>query len=164
MATAIYIVCTILLMVIAFEDFRERMIHWIWLPLLAVAVVFYGNFKLGMSWQDWGVNFLFLLLLASFSGSYLVLVKKIKLSKITSTYLGVGDLSFFVIIALVFPSVVFLPFFVGSLLISLIYGIVLLKEKTIPLAGIQSLIMILVMSLFEWGIISVGTIENLLAL
>lgn len=164
MTTALYFISSMLLMIIAFEDFRERRIHWVWLPLLTVAVMFYGNSKLGVSWQDWSLNFLFLLLVGILSVGYLVLVKKVEFRDILSVYLGIGDVVFFGVMVFAFPVVVFLLFFVSSLLISLIYGIVFLKGKTIPLAGIQSLIMLLVISVFEWHIVSVENIEILLVL
>lgn len=164
MTIALYFVSIILLMIIAFEDFRERMIHWIWLPMLATALLFYSNSKLGVGWQDWVLNFLFLILVGSLSLSYLMLVKKVRFQEILSTYLGVGDVIFFTVMVFVFPVVIFLLYFIISLLISLICGIVFLKGKTIPLAGIQSLIMLLVISGFEWDIISVETIENMLVL
>lgn len=164
MGIALYFVSGILLMIIVFEDFRERMIHWVWLPLLALALLFYSNSKLGVGWQDWVLNFLFLLLVGSLSVSYLTLVKKVRFQEVLSTYLGIGDVIFFTVMIFAFPLGVFLLYFISSLMISLISGIVFLKGKTIPLAGIQSLVMFLVISAFEWDIISVETIENMLVL
>lgn len=164
MATALYFISCTLLMIIVFEDFRERMIHWVWLPLLAIALLFYSSSKLGVGWQDWVLNFLFLLLVGSLSVSYLTLVKNVRFQEMLSTYLGIGDVVFFTVMVFVFPVAIFLLYFIVSLLISLIFGIVFLKGKTIPLAGIQSFIMFLIISAFEWDIISVETIENILVL
>lgn len=61
---------------------------------------------------------------------------------------GLGDLLFFIIIAVSFPTPTFLVVFCCSLLFSLVLFIALktsLKENTIPLAGFQALFIVLLL-------------------
>lgn len=61
---------------------------------------------------------------------------------------GMGDLLFFILLAVSLPLVSFLMVFIFSLLFSLLIFILVkrkLKNKTVPLAGLQSLFLILVL-------------------
>ena len=76
------------------------------------------------------------------------LYAKIKLKKQIFEVFGAGDLLFFVLIAVSLPTVSFLTVFVFSLLFSLTVFMLFkegFKEPTVPLAGLQSLFLGLVL-------------------
>ncbi len=53
--------------------------------------------------------------------------------------MGIGDLLFFVVMAVTIGFPVFPLFFIFSLTASLLYSSVFLKNQTIPLAGLQAI-------------------------
>ena len=78
----------------------------------------------------------------------LCLYTKIILQNNIFQVFGMGDLLFFILLAVSLPLVSFLMVFIFSLLFSLLIFILVkrkLKDKTVPLAGLQSLFLILVL-------------------
>ncbi|NVK51286.1 MAG: hypothetical protein HWD85_00005 [Flavobacteriaceae bacterium] len=78
----------------------------------------------------------------------LYLYTKIQMKKKLSKSLGLGDVLFFLFLGVSFPTATFLVLFSGSLVFSLLVFLLLkpiLKEKTVPLAGLQSLFLTLVL-------------------
>jgi len=78
----------------------------------------------------------------------LCLYAKIILQNNIFEVFGMGDLLFFILLAVSLPILSFLIVFIFSLLFSLLVFILTkrkLKEKTVPLAGLQSLFLILVL-------------------
>jgi hypothetical protein len=74
------------------------------------------------------------------------LLKHRRIVNITDQYLGMGDILFFLILALYLSVLNFLLFFVGSLLFAGIYQALIIKYRNnnrhIPLAGLQALLLI----------------------
>ncbi|WP_405610882.1 hypothetical protein [Polaribacter sp. Asnod1-A03] len=73
---------------------------------------------------------------------------KIKIKKNIFEVFGFGDLLFFILVAVSLPILSFLIVFVFSLIFSLVIYLLLknkLKDKTVPLAGLQSLFLGLVL-------------------
>ena len=78
----------------------------------------------------------------------LCLYAKIILQNNIFQVFGMGDLLFFILFEVSLPLVSFLMVFIFSLLFSLLIFILVkrkLKDKTVPLAGLQSLFLILVL-------------------
>jgi cellulose synthase/poly-beta-1,6-N-acetylglucosamine synthase-like glycosyltransferase len=77
----------------------------------------------------------------------LVSLKERKVINILKTYLGLGDVLFFLVLTLAFSPINFVVFYLGSMLLTtIIYaGIILFnknKKTLIPLAGAMSLLLI----------------------
>lgn len=80
----------------------------------------------------------------------LYLYTTLKLKKSLLKTIGLGDLFFFIIIAMGFPTFAFLIIFSSSLIFSFILFIFLkprLTNKTVPLAGLQSLFLVIILLL-----------------
>lgn len=98
------------------------------------------------------INFTAILLLVFILLIYCKLIMRIKLKEA----IGVGDILFFMVLGVSFPTVSFLMLFSISLIFSLLLFIVLkpkMKIKTVPLAGLQALflaLMITINSLFNF--------------
>ncbi|MCF6297760.1 MAG: hypothetical protein L3J08_07235 [Flavobacteriaceae bacterium] len=145
-------VLLISLLLIFYQDIKQRAVWIILLPVFAVtgAVLFYTEtiadhfiYAVPINLTIVGVLILINYLFAKF-------ILKKSLFKET---LGVGDLLFFIAFALSFPTLSFINFFVFSLLFSLAVQMVLKlftkeksnnTQKTIPLAGYMSVFLIAV--------------------
>lgn len=135
---------------IIYEDFRYRAIHWIWVALLSLAILYVYPLR----WPLVAINGFFLLLQVLFLTLYFSL-KHRQLVNITQDYLGIGDLVFFIPLCLFFPPVHLILFFVGSLLLSLLgfSGYRLFTQRqiaTVPLAGCMALVLIFVQLIAFW--------------
>lgn len=142
MITALNIVIIGLLLGVAVEDIRSKEVSLIFLLgliLLGGFVHFYHQEAM-LFWVYTGTN----LLLLSFILGLLYLYAKLKLKQSLLSGLGSGDILFFIFLAVSFSPTVFLVLYVGSLLLSLGISFVLKPDKNkIPLAGYQSIFMIL---------------------
>jgi hypothetical protein len=79
-----------------------------------------------------------------------VWLKEKKLKNIVDSYLGLGDILFFLVLTIVFSPLNFIVFYLGSImLITVIYGCIILFSKQtktlIPLAGAMSVLLIMVL-------------------
>tara|TARA_R110000850_G_scaffold177270_2_gene303137 strand:- start:216 stop:494 length:279 start_codon:yes stop_codon:yes gene_type:complete len=83
------------------------------------------------------------------------------LSEVLKKYLGLGDILFFLLLALGLTTEVFLVFYLSSLILSLVLGLVFYKNRTIPLAGIQSVLLSTVIVLQSAGFINIFNINLL---
>lgn len=81
--------------------------------------------------------------LKSFINDHLVFLKKVNPKQLLKEYVGVGDLLLFLVLALSLPYYVFLPFQIASLIIGMVLGVLLFKNRTVPLAGIQASLLVL---------------------
>ncbi|WP_346882340.1 prepilin peptidase [uncultured Algibacter sp.] len=145
MPTAILIALIGVLIVVFFQDYRKRTIHAI-LPITIFLLGLYLNY----SSSD--LEFIFMIYNIGFvviNITGLVLYFSIKHKAIVNpidTFIGLGDIVFFIAITPLFSLKPFILFFILGLLFSLlIHGVfTLIKEmKTIPLAGYLSLFLIL---------------------
>lgn len=146
MKTTITFLLIILLGVLFYQDIKERkvsvwilisgiilggMLHW----LHQNTLVFLSNVGITLS-------FVFLIF------GVLYLYAKFKLKKRIFEVFGQGDLLFFMLLAVSLPILSFVMVFVFSLIFSLVIFMLLKKsfsEKTVPLAGLQSLFLALVL-------------------
>ena len=145
------IVTLLLLGALAFQDFRERKISWFLLPLLFFSLVFSAVNALPVKELAFyfSVNFSFILLQVAVLTIYFSIRKK-KITHIANHYIGMGDLLFFVVICAAFSPVNFIIFYCASLVVSLLsillfYLIARRQIKEIPLAGIFSVVLMLLL-------------------
>ena len=142
-----------LLGVIAFQDFKYRAVSWVVFPVLLMLVVV-GAFQqnsVGYIVEQLLFNFLFvvsqlLMLTIYFS------IKNHKATNIFNTYLGLGDVLFFVVLAASFSFLNFVFVYIFSLLsVAVVYLFYRLLKKNatsqIPLAGGMAVSLVFLMLL-----------------
>lgn len=136
---------------VVFQDFKSKSISWYLLPMLLI--VFIGNALLRIEVENLllfsGINLI--LVITNLVGVFLLVwLKEKKPINIIDSYLGLGDVLFFLVITTTFSPFNFVVFYLGSILIiTLIYGVVILinkeKKTLIPLAGAMSLLLMFVL-------------------
>jgi len=151
------IISIILLFVITFQDFRFRAVSWYIFPALLGLYIADNYLSNGLTT---GTVFFFtnlLIILIQLAGVFLYFILKNwgKRAQITN-YLGLGDVLFFIVLAAAFSPFGFILFIVIALLSAILWyalRMVMKKDKeiTIPLAGIMSglLIMVIVAETFN---------------
>jgi len=143
-----YIAFFFLLIITFLQDVKDRAVDWYIFPLLLISVVFIrwieGNSILANT-GELLFNSAFILFQISSLFLYLF-IKERKLSNIINQYLGLGDILFWVVLAVFLQSVSFLLFYSASIFfIVLMVGVRRVVKKeigTIPLAGLQAAILI----------------------
>ncbi len=164
----------IVLGVIVYQDFKYRAVYWICFPVLAV--VFCIDKILDSGLQSlltdslFSVGFLLLQLLVLW---LYFIIKYRKSINLTNGYLGWGDILFLLAVCFYLSPVNYIVFYVVSLVIAIVFALImrLLSKKdelTIPLAGIQALLFMLVLILERSLRLSfhqdIGTSYNFLSL
>lgn len=138
------------LVIITYQDFKERKISWLSIPALVLFFSWYAVIDLG-SWRDYFLNVTFNLLFIAIQLSTLFIYFSIKAGKFTNlinSKIGIGDILFFVALTFAFTTVNFILFYVGSLsiiTISFLFAKLFFKNVSpqIPLAGAMAAILIL---------------------
>ena len=138
----------ITLLIIAYQDFKSREVHWFLFPLLLILALFkiwyLDQFKELFSFLLNVIMVLLQLLLLSLYFS----IKERKLINIADSYLGWGDILFLFNLCFLLSPVNFILFYLVSLLVTitsyLIYNAFVNSSKPIPLAGLQALIFTIV--------------------
>jgi hypothetical protein len=140
-----------ILLTIFYQDIRERKVTLI----LILSGIVLGGF---LHFQKQATivflsNSMVNLIAISLIFSLLWLYTKFKLKKRIQEVFGLGDLLFFCLLAVSLPIISFLVIFVFSLIFSLFVFMLIkssLKNKTVPLAGLQSIFLaiILVLDIF----------------
>lgn len=147
-----------LLIVIIMQDFKHRLISWPLIPLLLVCFIVNGlqfvDAEELVMYVLLNNAFVFLQLLAF---SIYISVKNKKPINIINTYIGIGDILFFVVLTAAFSPINFIAFYVSSLIFTLVFSLVgfrrsPIKEQEIPLAGIISIILIPIIIQVFWPI------------
>jgi hypothetical protein len=139
------------------EDLFSRSLHWFLFPLLAgaLAVLQYErSHNFSMMWQAAAINIGFILLQLLLVSAYFSIRTK-KLANVANGLLGLGDILFLLSITIYFSVLNFLAFYIFSLVITLLFWTIWQSSspkanKTIPLAGIQSFLFILVLTGDWW--------------
>jgi hypothetical protein len=139
------IIAFLVLAIIFYEDLRHRAVHWFWFPVL------FGTFFLysvqWLPWKEWlvvlGINLVFLLLQLGLITLYFSLRNK-RLEVITQGFLGWGDVLFMVCACACFNLANYMVFHVFSLVFALLSALFIprLKQKGIPLAGLQAFLLL----------------------
>jgi hypothetical protein len=136
------------LFLLSYQDFKERKVTALIFFYLAIlgGYMHYTTQYIEMYLFSLVLNFSILLFLILI---LLVYAKFVMRKKINET-IGLGDVLFFGVLALSFPTVSFLILFSSSLIFSLVTFLFLkqkIKVKTVPLAGLQGVFLAIVMIL-----------------
>jgi hypothetical protein len=128
---------------LVYQDFKERKVTAYLFLILAVSggYIHYTTQYLEVYVLNLLFNFSGLLLLLF----VLIIYTKFILKKKLNDAIGLGDILFFFVLGISFPTATFLVILSSSLIFSLSIFLVLkprLKEKTVPLAGLQALFLI----------------------
>jgi hypothetical protein len=146
MIAMLHFLVVVCLVVVIFEDFLYRAVHWIVFPVI-FAALFVLNFCNGIllpSVKEAGANVVFIAVQLCIVIIYLW-VKEGKLRHTLTGYFGLGDLLFLVSVAGAFSVANFIGFYILSLLFTLmIFAVVVVVKRdtryAIPLAGMQSVV------------------------
>lgn len=169
---AFRIITLLVLGTIAWEDLRERSIHWWLLPLLALAMVVPAWIELPF-WElsaQVGFNLLFLAL--QLGGLLLfVLLRNRRWVDPVNRYIGSGDLFFFLVLALGLSKANFVLFYLSGLALCIPAYLLLVRlwpatERTVPTAGFLALYLMLWsvvdLACLSYGLYTGSMAENLL--
>jgi uncharacterized membrane protein len=123
---------------------RYRAVYWISFPILGVLLFFQKQLYVGFtdSLVEAGYSILFFAIQVLLLWVYFAIKNKRPID-ITKEYLGLGDLLFLLAIAFYLSPLNYVLFYIGSLVIVLVYALFLqmwLKKSNlqIPLAGLQA--------------------------
>lgn len=137
------------LTIIVVQDFRYRQISWFLIPVTLGGFVYKAFLAGDFTWKyfTWNVAFVLLQLLAL---SVYFSLRKRKSVNIINSYLGLGDILFFVVMCAVFSPVNFILFYILSLIITvvgvLIHALITRQQiPSIPLAGALAAMLIILM-------------------
>lgn len=154
----IFIVAIFLFSLVVFEDFRSKSLPLWLLVLIIIGVLYYTISAIGFNMFiiNFGLNMLLLLLQLVAVFFYFSLKHK-KFVNVIDTYIGLGDILFFISCAVVFAPINFLIFQITSLLIAAaFFGLYFLILKPsirfIPLAGVQALLLIFIIIAKQFGL------------
>jgi len=144
------------LLVISYQDFKERMVWAFLFPLLALSggYLFFLKTDLLFFITAVGIN---LTIVAFMVGVIACISKFVLQKKLFSEVLGLGDILLFIALAVSFPTLSFLNFFVFSVLFTYVIS-KLLKlairnyKDSVPLAGGMSLFLSFVFVLHWTGL------------
>jgi hypothetical protein len=141
----------VLLILISFQDFKERQISWYLIPLTFIAFLVraMNNGATDGLIQGTLLNVAFIALQLLLLTIYMSIKNK-KMVNIVNEYLGLGDVLFFIVLCVAFSPINFIVFYLLSTFITLISFIayrILSKKATveIPLAGAMASILIVLM-------------------
>ncbi len=148
MTILIKIILLVSLILILYQDIKQRQIWIILLPIFAITggVLFYKSVVSELFYYSIPINLALvgILLLINYLFARFILKKSL-----FKEALGLGDLLFFIAFALSFPTLSFINFFVFSLLFSLVVHLVTSfflntrkHQNSIPLAGYMSFFLI----------------------
>lgn len=135
------------LLFISYTDFKERKVFLLNL-FLCFLIANYIHYKNSSIFEIYLYSTIINTGITLFIVSILYAYSKFKLRINFSEAIGIGDLLFFIILATGFPTVSFLVILTTSLIFSLLFFLSLrpvLKTKTVPLAGLQALFLILLL-------------------
>ena len=139
------------LILIIYQDYSGRAVSWPAFPVLALLLTLKSMMKLPMDDLMTGVfiNITFIALQMGILMLYFS-IKKSKLTGIIGPYLGWGDVLFLLCAAFAFSLLNFIVFYVAGLALALILAALQALTRTkrwdnIPLAGIQALLMAIIL-------------------
>lgn len=131
------------LIIIIIQDFKTRTIVWwtIFVFLIASVLIHYKHYK-GFSLNEILINLIFFFFQIGGLWIYFSL-KMNKIANLTKSYLGIGDILFFIPLSFLFSAVNLVIYFIFSLVLTLIisyfYRYKVKSIFTIPLAGVLSI-------------------------
>lgn len=139
-----------LLVIVVVQDIRHRAIHFL-LPIVLFVVGMLRFYLLELNYVELSINTLFLGLLMM--GLFLyVSLKSRQLVNPINTFIGIGDIVFFVAIIPLFYSTPYILFFSTGMVFSILTHLLFTKDKErhVPLAGYLSIYLVLLMFIDSW--------------
>ncbi|MBL7891806.1 MAG: hypothetical protein JNL63_04195 [Bacteroidia bacterium] len=144
-----------LLLILVYQDFKDRSISSIALLILFIlfSIQSIRTNNLTQAGIYFGIN-LFIPFVQVAGLTMYFSIKNKRFMNFIDVYMGLGDILFFILLCTVFSPANFLPFYLGSLIASVILFLALKKLKAIktaevPLAGIMSVMLIIVLTV-KW--------------
>jgi hypothetical protein len=142
----------LVLILITYQDFKFRAVTWFFFPLLAAILI--GE---SMYHEIWSITVEYFIINASFMIIQLLTVtlylsfRHRSFIRIWHQYLGLGDILFLFILCFFFSPINLIIFYLSSLIIAILVTLVLRRSYSsfslIPLAGIQSALLTLLIML-----------------
>jgi hypothetical protein len=143
------IACLVLLVII-YQDLKERLVFWFLFPLLGI-LLFYLLYSHSIDLKILGYYIgLNLILITTIIAVIFVITKVVFKKPFLNHSFGLGDLLFFYAFALGFPTMTFIILFANSLIFSFLLYLAFKKSrnlKTIPLAGFMSIFLFLILGI-----------------
>ncbi len=136
----------VVLVLIFLQDLKERAVSWYFFPMLFVLVFLYRIPSEGLEKiiEITGINTLFLFVQLVMVSLYFSL-KNREWINITKEHLGIGDVLFLFVITPLLTPVLYVLFYLISLLlivvVTMLVKVIKNYQKTIPLAGLQALLL-----------------------
>lgn len=138
--------------IICYQDFKERAVYAFLFPVLGMVLclLHYLQIEQSFFFYSIGVNSALISLVLLVLYGYTRFLTK---GKFYNHSLGLGDMLFFFVLGFGFPTLTFIVLFANAIFFSLITYLILkkkLRSKTVPLAGLMSafLTMVLLYDLF----------------
>jgi hypothetical protein len=134
---------------VTYQDFRFRAVNWLLFLAIAVFnllyVLWFRQIPFSVLFTNTLINVVIITAQFLFLKLYFSLREK-KLATIIDKYVGLGDIIFYLLLCMFFPPLTFIAFHTGSLLCCLLFYPLYSKfNKSVPLAGLQSLLMIILL-------------------
>ena len=159
-----YLIISLLLLSIIWQDFKYRAIYWYLLPLLVICFLLKSHIEENFNPVSILLNLS--VVLAQVGILHLWVYYKNKRWDLHARYLGWGDVLFFCTTSFYFSFPLFVIFQVGTLLLiwigAVLFQIFIKKHFTIPLAGCQALILFIMIGLQYIGKDTTQIIDTLL--
>ncbi len=140
-----------MLALLGYQDLKSRQVSWVIFPFLFVGAIWLGKTKVG--WEGAGLNAIINICILGIQMLVMMAYFKMKgigMKDLLKSYIGLGDLLMFLVVAMLCAPLNYLPFFIGSLIVSIIlflgYNAIVSekrKAKSIPLAGLQAIMIII---------------------
>ncbi len=136
-------------LIICYQDFRYRAVFWFLFPLLAIilGIIHYLQVEMTLFYGSLAMNFILVSVVLLVLYFYSRIIAK---KEFMNHSLGLGDILFFFVMGTGFPTTTFIILFTYAIFFSLLTFLVLkprMKVKTVPLAGLMSLFLIVVLSI-----------------
>jgi len=146
MPLTIDILIILCLAVIVLQDIKYREISWVLIPLILAGFIYKAMEYKNILMTDVLLNISFIAIQLLLLTIY-ISIKNKKPVNIVNTYLGIGDILFFLVICVAFSPINFIAFYILSLVFTLaaiiIYNRFSGKQtKEIPLAGSMATVLI----------------------
>ncbi len=153
MQNLLFFILAIVLIPVIIEDFRFREISLIWLVVILITSSLL-QLNTNLHLYDIATNTFLNLCIIAVNYGILTLyfsLRNKRLVNLGTDYLGIGDLIFLIAVSFLFSPLNFVCFILLSLFFTLLYSLfakLILPEKfkTIPLAGLQSLFLFLLLT------------------
>ena len=135
----------VVLIFIAYQDFRYREIHFVLFLLLSIFFFIDGNTYIAISKYLLNILYNMIFVLAQFLFVYIFYaIRGYGIKSLVIDIIGIGDILFIFILSLAFPWQSFFLYYVGGLIFALSVWLLLkhsgiIKSKFIPFAGLLSL-------------------------